>query len=137
VETGGDPGTHGQVTCGRTAARKRRVLVVDDNRDLAKTWARLLGLSGHEVRIAFDGLQGLNLAKVFRPDVALLDVGLPDIDGYELARHLRAEIGPAVILIIMITACERKPRESEAGEAVFDFFFTKPVDFAVIRTLLT
>jgi DNA-binding response OmpR family regulator len=136
METADDTDPRWKVMPGCTADRKRCVLVVDDNRDLAETYARLLALSGHDVRIAFDGAQGLKVAKVCRPDVALLDVGLPDIDGYELARRLRAEFGTAVLLIIMITACEREPRESEAGNGGFDFFFTKPIDFAVIRKLL-
>ena len=85
---------------------KRRVLVVDDNRDIAVSSSRLLELQGHEVAVAFDGRQALEVAREFRPDVALLDVGLPHIDGYELARRLRGEYGPEVLLII-ITAYAR------------------------------
>ena len=81
--------------------RRRRVLVVDDNEDIAVSSSRLLKLQGHEVAVAFDGLRALEVALEFRPDVALLDVGLPHVDGYELARRLRDEYGPEVLLIIV------------------------------------
>src|SRR5690242_9637615 len=90
----------------RGGVRKRRVLVVDDNRDLVLTYSWLLKSQGHEVEVAFDGLRALEVAREFRPDVALLDVGLPHIDGYELARRLRSEYGPEVLLII-VTAYAR------------------------------
>src|SRR4051812_38833609 len=80
---------------------RRRVLVVDDNRDLALTSSWLLHYKGHEVEVAFDGLGALEVARAFRPDVALLDVGLPGINGYELARRLRAEYGSDVLLIVL------------------------------------
>src|SRR3954453_18237037 len=119
----------------RGEVRKRRVLVVDDNRDIALSSSRLLVLHGHEVAVAFDGLRALEVAREFRPDVALLDVGLPGIDGYELARRLRAEYGPDVLLII-VTAYARDNDRRRGYEAYFDHHFTKPIDGSVIADLL-
>src|SRR3954447_22282984 len=93
----------------RGEVRKRRVLVVDDNEDLALTSSWLLKLQGHEVAVAFDGRRALEVARDFRPDVALLDVGLPHIDGYELAKRLREEYGPEVQLIMRKLRRQPKP----------------------------
>jgi two-component system CheB/CheR fusion protein len=120
---------------GRKAACKRRVLVVDDNEDIAESSALLLKCHGHDVTTAFDGRDAIDRARSFRPDVALLDVGLPDINGYEVARRLRAEFGPGVILII-ITAYAREFRRDKIDNGVFDHFFMKPLDFAVLADLL-
>src|SRR5689334_6186434 len=114
---------------------KRRVLVVDDNRDIAITCSWLLKTQGHDVEVAFDGLRALEIARDFRPDVALLDVGLPGIDGYELARRLRSEYGPEVLLII-ITAYAGDNERRRAYEADFDHHFTKPLDYTTIADLL-
>jgi len=114
---------------------KCRVLVVDDNQDLAVSCSWLLEHRGHEVEIAFDGLRALEVARAFRPDMALLDVGLPGIDGYELARRLRAEFGQDMRLIIITAYAQDNPRR-EAYEAYFDHHFTKPLDFEVIVDLL-
>src|SRR3954452_19764897 len=119
----------------RGEVRKRRVLVVDDNEDLAVSSSRLLELHGHEVAVAFDGRRTLEVAREFRPEVALLDVGLPHIDGYELARRLRAEYGPEVLLII-ITAYARDNPRRQAYEVYFDHHLTKPVDFTTITDLM-
>src|SRR4051794_35603911 len=120
---------------GRTAMVKRRVLVVDDNEDIALSSSWILELEGHEVAVAFDGRTALEVARDFRPDVALLDVGLPHIDGYELARRLRSEYGPEVLLII-ITAYARDNDRRRAYEAYFDHHFTKPIDCMTIPDLL-
>jgi CheY-like chemotaxis protein len=124
-----------QPTASSAGSGRRRVLVVDDSRDIATSSARLLEYAGHDVRIVFDGLHALDVAREYRPDVALLDVGLPGIDGYELARRLRAEFGPDILLVI-ITAYAREQRYSEASRADVDHFFIKPVDFTVITRLL-
>src|SRR6478672_8238138 len=119
----------------RGEVRKRRVLVVDDNRDIALSSSRLLVLQGHEVAVAFDGRQALEVAREFRPDVALLDVGLPYIDGYELARQLRGEYGPEVLLIIITAYAGDNPRR-QAYEAYFDHHFTKPLDYLTLADML-
>jgi CheY-like chemotaxis protein len=109
--------------------------VVDDNEDLALSSSKLLRLLGHEVTVAFDGRQALEVARDFRPDVALVDVGLPHIDGYELARLLRAEYGPGVLLIIITAYAQDNPRR-QTYEAYFDHHFTKPLDYMTIADLL-
>src|SRR3954453_16169836 len=102
---------------------------------IALSSSLLLELQGHEVAVAFDGRTALEVAREFRPDVALLDVGLPGMNGYELARRLRGEYGPGVLLII-ITAYARDNDRRWAYEAYFDHHLTKPVDFTTITDLM-
>jgi DNA-binding response OmpR family regulator len=124
-----------QAGAGCKVACKRRILVVDDNEDIAESSAWLLRCHGHEVSVAFTGLGAVECAKRVQPDVALLDVGLPDINGYEVARRLRAEFGTGVLLII-VTAYSREFRREQAEEGLFDHFFMKPLDFSAISSLL-
>jgi len=77
----------------KTEPARRRVLLADDNRDAADSLALLLSIEGHEVRVAYGGAAALSLAQSFRPEVALLDIGMPDVDGYQVARALRATPG--------------------------------------------
>jgi len=135
MESVGDEGPVAQSAVTSGGAGKGRVLVIDGNRDLAVSCSWLLRDQGHEVEIAFDRLQALEVARAFRPDVALLDVGLPGIDGYELARRLRAEFGQDVLLIIITAYAQDNPRRG-AHEASFDHHFVKPIDFEVITGLL-
>lgn len=114
---------------------KCRVLVVDDNQDLAISTSWLLEREGHEVQVSFDGLDALEVARSFRPDVVLLDVGLPGVDGYELARRLRAEFGLQMLLII-VSAYIHDDRGNEGQEASVDYHFTKPVDLRALTCLL-
>ena len=113
----------------------RRVLVVDDNRDSADTLAELVRIWGHDVRTANDGPAALECARRFRPQVVLLDVGLPGMDGYELARRLRAE-GLAGDVLVSVTGYGQDEDRRRAAEAGFDLHLTKPVDPAQLRALL-
>ncbi len=106
----------------------RRVLVVDDNLDTVRTLARMLSRRGHEVCMAYDGLGALKAAHDFKPDVFLLDLGLPGIDGYELARRLRAE-GFAGALMIAISGYAQQSDREGSRAAGFDRHFAKPVEF--------
>jgi CheY-like chemotaxis protein len=135
MELSGELAATRESRMGRTATGRRRVLVVDDNEDLALSSSLLLELQGHEVAVAFDGRTALEVAREFRPDVALLDVGLPHIDGYELARRLRGEYGPGVLLIIITAYGSDNPRR-QAYEAYFDHHFTKPLDYLTIADML-
>jgi CheY-like chemotaxis protein len=135
MDTSRRPEVATQAKKGRKATCKRRVLVVDDNEDIAESSALLLRCLGHEVTTAFDGRRAIEKARSFRPDVALLDIGLPDINGYEVARRLRAEYGAGVVLII-ITAYTRDFMREKVDEGVFDYFFMKPLDLTVITDLL-
>ena len=110
--------------------------MVDDNRDSADSMTLLLGLKGHFVRTAYDGTQAIEEAKAFRPDLVLLDIGLPGLDGYEVARRLRAEAGldPTLVATTGWGHVEDKRRASEAG---FDFHLTKPVSIEALERFLS
>jgi len=113
-----------------------RVLVVDDNPDAADSLAQLLRLSGYEVQTAGDGTSALRATESFRPEVALLDLGLPGMDGFELARRMR-QLGPTkAALLVAVTGYGREEDVREARAAGFDHHLVKPVDLAALRTLL-
>jgi CheY-like chemotaxis protein len=102
------------------------VLVVDDNVDAAVALSWLIGQRGYTVRVAHDGSEALQAARDFRPDILLLDIGLPGIDGYELARRLRAD-GFASARIIAISGYARESDVESSRLAGFDRHFAKPV----------
>jgi CheY-like chemotaxis protein len=108
---------------------------VDDNRDLAVSLARLLRLLGHEVEVVFDGREGLETARLFRPGVVLLDIGLPSLDGYQVARSLRQE-GFDDTLIIALSGYGQEEDRQRSKEAGMDFHVTKPVDVKTIAQLI-
>jgi CheY-like chemotaxis protein len=105
-----------------------RVLVVDDNEDSALSLAMLLELQGFDVRTAFRGDEALRRAESERPDVALLDIGLPDMTGYELAVRLRERLAPSVPTIAALTGWSSDAGGASGEAADFDRHFTKPVD---------
>ncbi|HEX7378463.1 MAG TPA: response regulator [Pirellulales bacterium] len=119
-----------------TVARPRRVLVVDDQPDAAKTLAALLAHLGHEVRIAHDGSAALETAADFRPQVVLLDIGLPGMDGHEVARQLRRRPELAGALLIALTGWGQDDDRRRSHAAGFDAHLVKPVDFAALQALL-
>lgn len=110
----------------------RRVLVVDDNVDAAEMLAAMLELRGHETRLAHDGLQALAVARESRPDVVFLDIGLPEMDGYDVARELRADPTMAGTVLVALTGWGSEDDKQRAHEAGFDVHLTKPVDVAVV-----
>lgn len=112
-----------------------RVLVVDDNVDSATGLAKLLKVRKHEVETAFDGETGLELARGFAPDLVLLDLNLPDTDGYELARKLRAEDCCRNSLLIAVTGYGSDQDRERAKVAGFDHYLMKPVDVDTILRL--
>ena len=116
-----------QPPAAKKAGSSRRVLVVDDNIDAVRMLAELLAAHGHEVRAAFDGPQALALLGKFDPEVAILDIGLPVMDGYELAREMRAVLGQRVTLIA-VTGYGQEHDRKRAVEAGFSHHFVKPVD---------
>lgn len=107
--------------------RSSRILVVDDNVDLARGLARLLQIHGHEVRIAHDGPTGLDLAKNSKPDVVLLDIGLPGMDGYQLAAQLRRDETVKDATLIAISGYGQEEDLRLAKEAGFDHHLVKPI----------
>lgn len=112
-----------------------RVLIVDDNADAADCFALLLQLSGHVSRIAHTGEQAMALAEAFLPDIAFLDIGLPDMDGHQLARALRRRLGPSVTLVAL-TGWGGEETRREALANGFDLHLTKPADPQAIDRIL-
>jgi PAS domain S-box-containing protein len=118
------------------AGRGARILVVDDNADVARGMSILLKLLNHEVWIAYDGPSGLEAARGHRPDVVLLDIGLPGMDGYQVAEQLRREDFGKSLLLIAVTGYGHEEDRQRARSAGFDQFVTKPVDYATLAALL-
>ncbi len=117
------------------AARRLRLLLIEDNLDSAESLREVLESSGHEVAVAHDGQEGVAAARSFRPDVVLCDIGLPGLDGYEVARRIRADpsISPA---LIALTGYTRPEDQSEAFSAGFDHHLGKPVIFRDLEQIL-
>ncbi len=114
-----------------------RVLVVDDNEDAAETLAHLLEAMGHRVRVAFDGKTALDVAATFHPEVALLDIGLPVMDGYELASRLKRMPGGAGVRLIAVTGYGQARDRAAALQAGFSEHVVKPVDVSKLGDLIT
>lgn len=115
----------------------RRVLVVDDHHDAAESMALLLRMSGHDVEVAQDGPTALGVAAAFRPDIVLLDIGLPGMDGYELARRIRELPELGAVHLIAVTGYGREADRQAAAVAGFHSFITKPVDPEEVARLLS
>ena len=112
-----------------------RVFVVDDNHDAADTLGMFLEMEGYQVRVAYDGDEAILAADEFHPDVALLDIGLPGKDGYEIARHIREDRDDDVMLIA-VTGYASPDDVARAHAAGFDYHFGKPANLpAVLRTI--
>jgi CheY-like chemotaxis protein len=105
-----------------------RILVCDDNADAADTLAALLRGHGHEVIAAYDGRACLEKALQWKPRVAFLDIGMPEVDGYRVARKLRTELG-AEVLLVAVTGYGSREDIQQAIEAGFDIHMSKPADF--------
>ncbi|HZP85599.1 MAG TPA: response regulator [Burkholderiales bacterium] len=119
------------------ALAAHRILVVDDNRDAADSLGMLLRMMGNEVHTAHDGLEAVGAAAAFGPDIVLLDIGLPKLDGYEVARRIREQDGGADMLLVALTGWGQEEDRRRSKEAGFDHHMTKPIDFEALRNLLT
>jgi len=113
-----------------------RVLVADDNHDAADSLGELLRIAGHDVRVAYGGRDALRAARTFWPDVVLLDVGMPDMNGYDVAAAMRAEGWGQSIQLVAITGWGQAPDRADALAAGFNAHLTKPVEFSALRALL-
>ena len=114
----------------------RRALVVDDNVDAADSLALLLRLSGQEVRVAHDGPTALLAAQAFRPELVLLDLGMPGMDGYEVARRLRQQPESRTALVVALTGWGQDSDRRRSAEAGFDRHLVKPVEPSDLEKLL-
>jgi signal transduction histidine kinase/CheY-like chemotaxis protein len=114
----------------------RRILVVEDNPDSAETLREVLGLAGHEVECARDGREGVETARAFVPDVVLCDIGLPEMDGYAVARALRADPATAGAMLVALTGYALPDDQRRAAEAGFDRHLAKPVSLDDLDAVL-
>jgi len=115
---------------------RRKVLVADDNTDAAESLAMLLELMGNEVRTAADGLEAVEVAQAFRPDVAVLDIGMPRLDGNGAARRIRAAEWGRGMALVALTGWGQVEDRRRTAEAGFDLHLTKPVDPTTLDALL-
>jgi CheY-like chemotaxis protein len=118
------------------ARKSLRILAVDDNTDAADTFAELLPLWGHQVQVAYTGPEALARAREYRPDLVLLDIGLPGMDGYTVARQIRKDPSLASIRLVAVTGFGQDADRRQAQDAGFDDYLTKPVDPDELRRLL-
>lgn len=114
----------------------RRILVVDDNRDSATSLAMLLKLTGNDTRTAHDGLEAVEQAEAYQPDVILLDIGLPKLNGYEACRRIRAQSRGDAIHMVALTGWGQDDDRRKSREAGFDDHLVKPVEYATLAKLL-
>ena len=113
----------------------RRILVVDDNADAADSLGMLFEVRGDEVRIAYGGIEALATEVAFKPAVVLLDIGMPKLSGYDVARRIRDARG-ASVLIVAITGWGQEDDRQRARDAGIDHHFTKPVDFESLLEII-
>jgi PAS domain S-box-containing protein len=119
-----------------TAHERRRILIVDDNLDAARSMAMMLELLGNDVRTAHDGVQAIELVEHYRPDVVLMDVGMPRLDGYDATRRIRAQPWGRATIIIALTGWGQDDDKARSQEAGCNGHLTKPVNLSDLQSLL-
>jgi len=119
-----------------TTSARRRILVVDDNEDAANTLAMILKLEGHEIDTAYSGAQALERVDEFMPDIVLLDIGLPELDGLQVAARIRANPKFRRVRLVAITGYGKDADRARTREAGFSSHLVKPVDFADLKRAL-
>ena len=120
----------------RRPPRPLRILVADDNDDGREMLAYLLTAEGHTVAQAPDGLTAVETAAAFRPDVAILDIGMPGMNGYAVAETLRKSADTASLVLVALSGLGQQEDKARAAQAGFDRHFTKPVDVNTLRAFL-
>ncbi len=120
-----------------TSESRLRVLVVEDNEDVARSLAMLLELWGHDAEIVYRAEAALVAVQARRPAVVLMDIGLPGMDGYEVAKRLRRQHGCEDVLLVAMTGYGQEEDRRRAHEAGFDHHLVKPVDPDVLQDLLS
>jgi CheY-like chemotaxis protein len=115
---------------------RRRVLIADDNRDAADTLAMLLRMDGHDVSVVYDGRQAVATIDSFRPEIALLDVGMPELDGYEVAGRVRQGPLGTSITLIAVTGWGQASDKARAAAAGFNHHLTKPIELESLAKML-
>jgi CheY-like chemotaxis protein len=112
------------------------VLIVDDNVDAAEMLAEALQEMGHDTRMAFDGPAGLDVVASFAPEIAFLDIGLPEMDGYELARRLRAQVAAPGLRLVALTGYGQDADRRRSVDAGFDEHIVKPIDIVEVASAI-
>ena len=120
----------------RSAGPARRILVVDDNRDSAESMAEMLRLLGNEVAVAHDGLEAVEAAGRVRPEVILMDVGMPKLNGFDATRRIRGEVWGRGVVIVALTGWGQDGDRAQSRDAGCDGHLVKPVDLAELEKLL-
>ncbi len=118
-------------------SRSLKILIVEDNKDAADSLATLLTLSGHDLRVAHSGEHALTVFKAFQPDVAFLDIGLPEMSGYEVARQFRGQSSQHALKLVAMTGWGSSDDKARARDAGFDAHITKPADYFDLISLLS
>ncbi|HVC93687.1 MAG TPA: response regulator, partial [Pirellulales bacterium] len=113
-----------------------KVLVVDDNKDAASSLAMMLKIMGNEVRTAHDGLEGVETAAAFRPDMILMDIGMPKLNGYDACRRIREQPWAKNVVLVALTGWGQEEDRRRSSEAGFNVHLVKPVDLDALRKLL-
>ena len=121
----------------RNQPTRKRILVVEDNLDSVHSMTALVRMMGHDVAFAINGFAALDIARVFRPDIVLLDIGLPDFSGCDIARQLRWEESLKSTRFIAISALPAEPYRQKALEAGCQEFYAKPIDPQVLERVLS
>jgi CheY-like chemotaxis protein len=127
VEAGEQPSEQPAPPARDVHAPSQRILIVDDNRDSAESLMSLLQLIGHDAGVAHDGVQGLDAARSFRPDVVLLDLGLPKLNGFDVARRIREEPWGKTMALVALTGWGGPEEQEKTKRAGFDAHLVKPV----------
>jgi CheY-like chemotaxis protein len=117
-------------------AARRRILVVDDNRDALESLSRMVTLLGNDVRQAHDGLEALEFGRSFRPDIVLMDLGMPKMNGFDAARRMRQEPWGRELSLVATTGWGQDDDRRRSAEAGFDHHLVKPVAVAALREIL-
>jgi PAS domain S-box-containing protein len=136
VSRGGTPVATKTDVTRLTSVTPRHILIVDDNVDSAESLSMMLRMLGHETMTAHDGLQALDIAESFLPEVCLLDIGMPNLDGYELAKRLRQKPWAGNILLVALTGWGQEEDKRRSANAGIDFHLIKPVNPAALIALL-
>ena len=133
----GAPAEKPAASAPKPAARSRRVLVIDDNADTADSMRSVLELGGHSVQVAYDGPQGIELARGFYPEIILCDIGLPGMDGYAVARALRADDTQRGVFLVAVSGYTRPEDLQHATAAGFDWHLAKPPNLEKLEQLIS
>jgi len=120
----------------KVSGPSRRILIVDDNVDAASSLAMLLKMTGHQTQTANDGVAAVKAAEAFLPDVVLLDIGLPKLNGFDACRQIRQHPWGRAMKIVALTGWGQEGDQREATEAGFDAHMLKPVDYRNLMTVL-